>query len=542
MNIRMAPLLSAALVAGTAFRLAAVENWSVSTVPELTDALSRSSAGDTITLAKGVYELKDVVTGNDAHLNFPHRLVLRGDPSLDRGEVVLDGGLDGHRTIFFANADANGSLVANLTIRNSKNADGGAYYTAYRNGDATLWGSFSNCVFRGNQANDGGCGRGGTLTDCLFEGNQSTTGYGAAVYYQAKLVRCTFRGNTSKTYATLYNGCTAYDCTFDSNTNLNGKAIDMYGGRACGCTFTGTPYGGYSCQDMSVVSNCTFAGFTVMPSSRFVSMAPEGTPILDSRFRDNPTDGTRIYTHPLIGCTVESSARDCTMSNCTLRTLTDPALFERLNLVDCTVESPMTDGVLTRCTVRNIHDTRAIFAESAVLTNCLIVNNGNAKSCTMFYTDKTTKGGHLVNCTVVSNSAQIFRGTVDSSAINTVFFGNTYDDGKTGCDISCDNYNFPSLTNCVFQTVGTKPVRESNRVNCLQLGSNDTPRFNMGRYPDYPAFMPRRSSKLVDRGSEEVVWPADATDMSGRGRINRLRVDVGAFENWYSEGLSVIVR
>ena len=147
--------------------------------------------------------------------------------------------------------------------------------------------TIANCVFIGNQANDGGamynydrCTL--TLTNCSFTGNSALNG--GAIYdnvgVKNKLTKCTFTGNQAEwrggALVMDYGACpTLNDCTFiDNSTEGKGGAIytvsrasqlDRTAPIITNCTFSGNSAafrgGGIANTDKCLlkVSDCTFS-------------------------------------------------------------------------------------------------------------------------------------------------------------------------------------------------------------------------------------------------------------------------------------------
>ena len=264
----------------------------------LTNALAQAQAGDTVTLAKGTYDLAGFVSDShatylDSHLYMPGRkILLRGTPSCTRDEVVLKGG--GIRILRIAeksNGYDKAPAFENLTFTNGVTAYwAGAVFLNGNDGDC---GYYTNCAFRCCSANDR-CGTawGGTFSQCYFEGNSAGKNY-AGCSSRAVAYDCTFVNNSVTGNGGTLNLSKAYRCVFSNNTaTSSGGALSNCKG-AFDCVFVGNSAGNegaIQCDGNTkgiVVSNCVFeANHGGSASAGCVSLSTEGQ-VVDCKFFNN---------------------------------------------------------------------------------------------------------------------------------------------------------------------------------------------------------------------------------------------------------------
>ena len=137
---------------------------------------------------------------------------------------------------------------------------------------------------------------------------------------------------------------------------------------------------------------------------------------------------------------------------------------------------------------------------SGILRNCLLVENAAQQ------TGGGSQGGILVNCTVVSNTADSGGGASGSVLYNCIVYGNTASSASNHAD-------------CVFHSSCTAP--DPGGTGNL---TND-PRFVDAAAGDYRLLA---VSPCIDAGDDSVVsW---AEDLDGNQRIVYGAVDMGAYE------------
>ena len=209
----------------------------------LTNAIAQAQPGDTVTLVEGTYDFTgtdilqdaDATEGNSC-VTISKRIRLRGDLSVDREKVIIKG--DGAHRLFrirTSTGNANCPVFENLTFMNAVAKDGNGFGAVAYVGGGETGGSetFTNCVFRGNQAKRGPVSRGARFENCLFENNKSTADYGGAAFY-CVAYDCTFRGNQSKTTGGALHNSRAYRCVFSNNVaTTHGGALSTTPAEDC---------------------------------------------------------------------------------------------------------------------------------------------------------------------------------------------------------------------------------------------------------------------------------------------------------------------
>ena len=265
----------AAIAASTTLPLAATAaTVEVATVAELTNAVARANAGekiggeaiDTIRLMKSGSPYRFTDEKMDSSNNYllsvnDIALTIEGEDSSPRQSwtdgnepVIIDGNSLGC-IISFASGSKK-KEIRNLCFTGGRRTDGGAVRSATY-GVATA----TNCVFRQNSAagGNGAASKWVALRDCLVkECVGGTAVLGGTVDQIFYAYGCDFVGNAKGVAMWSF---TAYDCTFDSNTNTTdaviGSSAVLY---ATNCTFTGN-YGPtkYIVRGKTFV-DCDFSG------------------------------------------------------------------------------------------------------------------------------------------------------------------------------------------------------------------------------------------------------------------------------------------
>lgn len=181
-------------------------------------------------------------------------------------------------------------------------------------------------------------------------------------------------------------------------------------------------------------------------------------------------------------------------------------------------------------------------------TNSLFRNN-HAPGILFRGTVASGTPSSLVNCTVVSNSAQSMfayfaKADYPLTLENCVFFDNATQDG-TPCDISfaitgsdkCTS-NSVHISHCAYGTdnVSAKQnfsdwFREGQYVFGAE-GFPASPYFSLAKDAEHPYSL-RTSSPLIGCGKVEP-WMMDATDIRGEGfpRLRDGTVDIGCYQCW----------
>ena len=267
-----------------------VSGMQIGDVDALTNALKTCSAGDTISLSKGIYDIAFMTNSPMSTSGYGTSLLVLNKKNLtlkgatgNRDDVMIKALGDKYSLI---NVESAGCAVRDLSLSggfsNTAGADnnktgGGVHFLAQ---DALL----SNCVVtacRSASANGGGAVSGvyshgvpyGTCRDCLFHGN-NTTRNGSLVGYLTTFRNCVFSNNVTTASANgEYNGsitrtCHVYDSLFIGNqANACGG---VWGGFAVNCRFlfnTGSNpegnqwnnVGGGGARD-ATLTNCYFYG------------------------------------------------------------------------------------------------------------------------------------------------------------------------------------------------------------------------------------------------------------------------------------------
>ncbi len=575
-------------------------------VVALTNALRQCGTKDVITLSKGVYDLTGVISQSTEDLGASHLLsaakliTLRGDPEVDREEVILKG--DGTARIL--RLGLSGCWVENITFTNGyASAEYGGAIGAYIP-NRGLAAYVSNCVFRCNVSKgDGGASTGVTMYNCLAEYNVSTNGGGALAYGVAydttfrnncaknggavshtEVVRCLFEGNTSgDDGGAAYYHCAATDCVFKYNI------ASRYGGACYYCTamtnniFIGNiadTHGAALGAQKSVVKNCYFESNWVTGSGSqgvILGLSGSNISVIDCVFTNNAAGwSTSVGSEVAVwsNCTFVANhmrnrqsgkiagASGGTFYNCTFRDHWSasseyysvpptndyprslgwvPMLsVVRATLYDCSIQGVVSNCVMTRCEIFGCTNSPVVIAGKSVLTNCLVVGNVLASDVNMSPKGMFygDEGIELVNCTVVDNKGTLFC-MQGKDVVNSLFYGNKSLDGTTDQDISTGgSYSDPiTFDHCLYKT-STSTTAEF--TDCVQLTGSATPRFNYDASQQYPYYMPYVSSMAAGAG-KVFDWPDGAVDLGGYPRVRDSYVDIGCYGAYLSDPALLII-
>lgn len=279
----------------------------VSTVDELVAAMTAVNEGtstDTkILLKPGYYDVSGCTMNSDGHLYIARAMQFEGvddtswrTTASSNTAVVIDA--KGVNAIFRfdvsnPNRVGNGTSFRNITFQNGKGKSfGGVVSSTYGGPGHTV----SNCVFRGNEAEQGGAlmrcavydcfftnnvaGEGGAVCaasdmhDSLFIDNRANSNGGVA-RNGGRMKRCVFIGNRAGRGSVAYGFAEAADSFCRSNVSSAKLSGGQVGG-ACfrgqnatetnavrGCRFEGnvSEADGPSCvYRVTLVSNCVFVG------------------------------------------------------------------------------------------------------------------------------------------------------------------------------------------------------------------------------------------------------------------------------------------
>ena len=304
----------------------------VSTPEELVAALhdmSTNAAVNVVTLKAGTYDLAtletpmsiDAILDGVSWLAVTHpsnwdKPTLRGDPTVPRDQVVLDGG--GARGILSLKFGTSGSgetfHVRNLTFRNGStaaapagpDAAGGAIRTKGGYGELQV----TDCAFFCNRANGSGGAVGGVLShrfaDCRFETNaivKTGWGFGGAVDFATRLERCAFIANSTKAAVSAARTrdsvrALVTNCVFEANVSPSvwgSSASALWvkgGGEVVDCTFLNNVFSGTIDGDVARCGGAALSGG-----------AGKETDVVRCRFLDNRFEGecNRLYGGAVYG-------------------------------------------------------------------------------------------------------------------------------------------------------------------------------------------------------------------------------------------------
>ncbi len=283
----------------------------VSTVDELVAAMTAVNEGtstDTkILLKPGYYDVSGCTMNSDGHLYVARAMQFEGvddtswrTTASSNTAVVIDA--KGINAIFrldvsSANKVGSGTSFRNITFQNGNgrahaNLHGGAVSSSYGGQSHTA----SNCVFRGNEAYQGGALMRCTVYDCFFTNNVAEEGgavcaaidmhdslfidnransNGGVARNGGRMKRCVFIGNRAGRGSCAYGLVEVSDSICRSNVSSAGLSGGQVGG-ACfraqngtetcevsGCRFEGnvSESDGPSCvYRVTLVTNCVFVG------------------------------------------------------------------------------------------------------------------------------------------------------------------------------------------------------------------------------------------------------------------------------------------
>ena len=189
-------------------------------------------------------------------------------------------------------------------------------------------------------------------------------------------------------------------------------------------------------------------------------------------------------------------------------------------------------------------------------TNCLFYGNHSSKSDGSLFAGNSggSRKSHLVNCTIVSNSyAYVFKyfktDAVRMSVINSVFWGNTLNNGITDCDISWDGLTTAEgifFSHCAYGISNVSGLESYTDGTVYKFGVNgfsSNPKF-VGNADAENPFAIKRTSPLRNAG-QVFDWMSGSTDIRGEGfmRLRDGKVDIGCYQCWLMPtGLKISVR
>ena len=472
----------------------------VSTEAELVAALKEWNNGSgnyEITLAEHEYDLSTITKMHSYGLlgavttTGSRTLTLRGDPSVTRDKVVLDGKSTNLRILYLSDSKTTTRWnFENLTFQNGLSASSGA--AIYVNAGEGI--TITNCVFQNCAAGASGgavyVGKSqasnSTVLDSAFISNKTTgsdtgTGGGAIYGLSKGIVGCTFTGN-SCTGAKQYGGAlycsktaTVKDCVFTDNALSSSSAY--YAG-AIYCTAGGT------------VTGCAFTNNTVASAKGGGAIYLEGSAatVEDCTFSGNSTkktDGGAVYSNgtdrdKLIHCTFVgnkctgagggAAGKFALVTNCTFianSAVQGGGIANCANVIDCVFAS-------NTSSVSDFNGGGAAF--SCTLRDCVITNNsaaycGGVYDCKVY--DSYVSGNHAAandtlqdssnsyfeNCEITTTDAE--KGSKAKKFRDCGFYACTFHDCNMG------GYLFGRhvyATNCLFVANHLARIRSSYAI------------------------------------------------------------------------------
>ena len=428
--------LSVAIASAKEWQIPSPNDGNDAAVTALTNALANCAHRDVVTLSSGVYDLAGIVSHSNetwgaSHLWLPTQygqITLRGDPSVDREDVVLKG--DGTARILLLSYC--GSKIENISFTNGF-ANIGAVVNPYGGSSSYNKGTmctFSNCVFRCNVASDyAGVAPGATLYDCIAESNHA------------------------ENYAGVVTAGVAVDSTFRRNSAKNGEKNGTGAGGACyqsdvtGCIFEensseSSAGGALTCN--CIASNCVFR----FNSAKNGGAANGSYAIRDCRFIGNSSveNGGALFgqQRDVSGCWFESNWAKGTKSNGAI----EGKSLQRFLVQDCIFTNNAAGWG------------NGVGGGSAVIwSNCLFVaNQMRAESGGQ----AGVKGGNFYRC--------VFRGQWSAAASNnSVSPTNNYAERRTWQRML--SVNDGNLFDCTIEGC----VLNCRMTRCTIAGSTNTP-------------------------------------------------------------------
>ena len=432
-----------------------------------------------------------------------------------------------------------------------------------------------DCVISNNvSSNIGGGVCALTATNCLIACNVGSSGGGA---YNCNLIGCTVRGNRGNSGGGIYfypfasgknfKPLVASGCVIE-HTICSNSAAHAYGG------------GVYYSSDGSAVhtvSNCIIRGNAALSTPSTVgtgggvggmlSNLGDSQMIVDCDIHDNWADsyGGGVRSASLLRCRIYRNggnnngpgAYSCQLTDCDMAHATADYGWG-LRTVYHDVGTPFTiEGNPYKSGTFTYYGVILYYPNC---TNCLFRDN-RATGYMLRGTASPNQSASLVNCTVVSNSANYLFGYFAQAAYpltleNCLFHDNFSTNGTTS-DLSIDiadssnacNSNSVHLSHCAFRTDTVSSKQrfadwfDEGQFIFGQNGFPDSPRFAHGRDAAHPYCL-RTSSPLLGIGKVQD-WMADATDIRGEGfpRLKDGKADIGCYQCWYNPpGTSFIFR
>ncbi|MHC4889842.1 MAG: right-handed parallel beta-helix repeat-containing protein, partial [Planctomycetota bacterium] len=466
----------------------------------LQDALAVGLYGDEIRVAQGIYK-PDQGGGNTlgdrtATFQLKNGVAIKGgyaglgeaDPNardIELCETILSGDLDGNDIDVNDPADLLDEPTRtenSLTVVTGSGTDASAILEGFviRGGhyDILVWGSPS--IGAGMHNTSGSP----TMVECTFKSNATIGGAGGGMRNRRssspRVVRCTFSGNSQRgMHNTEDSNPIVIDCTFSGNSG-GGMSNHYSSPTVTVCKFianSGYAGGGISNHHSSpVLTNCLFASNRANYSS-------------DRRLSGNGGGmwNTAFSTPVLINCSfVGNSAED------------DGGGISNYGFI------------------------------SATLTNCMFIGNSAENSGGGMYNHYVNNPILLTGCTFAGNS------------------------GTNGSALACDSdeQNYPSsvhITNCIFWNGGDEIWNNDNSVITITYSDVQGDWLGEGNIDADPCFVERgywdangvwiegdyhllEDSPCIDAGDPNYVAGPNETDLDGKSRVIRGRIDMGAYE------------
>jgi hypothetical protein len=427
-------------------------SWSTAAT-NIQNAVDAANPGDQILVTNGVYQTggrltSDGMTNRVAVTKAVSLQSVNGSnvTSIDGGQIM--------RCVYLTN----GAALSGFTLVHGSAGNGGGAWCSSTN---VL---LSNCLLENNTASSGGGVYSGTLSNCTLSGNTCpATGTSGGGANGSTLYNCTLSANVTGVYlhsgATVgggASGCLLNNCTLSGNYAYGAGA---QGGGAYNSTLTNCSIASNYTDDNGgggsggVFANCTFTGNTASGGGGGAVTGGTLYNCVLSNNRAGGDGGGAYYGTTLYNCTISGNSAGY-------------------------------GGGATECS----------------LVNCLLYgNSAGGYGGGAYY-------GTLINCTVISNTAQLFGGygggaynaTLDNCI---VYYNNGGSSGPN--DYSC------TLNYCCTPTA----TGAANTTNAPLLDAT---------------YHLQSGSPCIDTGNNAYV--TTATDLGGGPRIINNIVDMGAYE------------
>lgn len=467
-------------------------------------------------------------------------------------------------------------------VENAAVLDGGAAYGAN---------SFTNCVFIGNRARNGGAIAGATAVRCVFSNNVATANGGAAI--SASLEDCELVGNIAGVSgggasACLMSGCLVSgnsasvagggvygdgtyanryllaDCVVSNNVVQSKDAATMGGGVACAKMVRGRVTMNRNIIDNEAKTVYSYGGGIYKSTAEDVMI--DGNALTGVC---KNTQGGGAYGSTLTRCVVMNNivetlgsgvcggvATECVISNNV--SLGKGGAVRGTVLYGCRLCEgaidpqglPVVDTVISGYTNGNVmaRGANAIVQESDVwfdgalslvvshgaFTNCLIVGQNMHKGFGSLFSAAKNKTTVLSSCTVAGNCVSYTHaGYTDDSgakfeAVNCIFSDNFTDDGVTASDLRTGYMNL-QFENCLIKSLSSPFSLGDLKYPCADCITGVEARFCM---EDEDPYRLKTTSPALGRGVVQN-WMSSANDIRRNDRYPRTvngKVDIGCYQ------------